>query len=103
MIIVDYFKNFINKIKSKKQNQLLLDVPENTYTSLINSSQIDSIINNMPQNLSEIEKAYYIYLELGKIVSENPNFVFTLHSSTILSRSAFSRIYTSMLAAALFG
>ena len=77
MIIVDYFKNFINKIKSKKQNQLLLDVPENTYTSLINSSQIDSIINNMPQNLSEIEKAYYIYLELGKIVSENPNFVFT--------------------------
>lgn len=77
MIIVDYLKNFINKIKNEKQNQLLLDVPENTYTSLINSSQIDCIINNMPQNLSEIEKAYYIYLELGKIVSENPNFVFT--------------------------
>lgn len=31
----------------------------------------------MPQNLSQIEKAYYIYLELGKIVSESPQFVFT--------------------------
>lgn len=31
----------------------------------------------MPQNISQIEKAYYIYLELGKIVSENPSFVFT--------------------------
>lgn len=76
MRIVDYLKNFINKIKNKKQNQLLLDSPKNLYTNLINSSKIDNIINNMPQNLSQIEKAYYIYLELGKIVSENPQFVF---------------------------
>lgn len=77
MKIVDYLKNFINKIKSKKQNQLLLDSPKNLYTDLINSSKIDTIINNMPQNLSELEKAYYIYLELGKIVSESSQFVFT--------------------------
>ena len=30
----------------------------------------------MPKNLSKIEKAYYVYLELGKILSENPEFVF---------------------------
>lgn len=77
MKIVDYLKNFINKIKNKKQNQLLLDSPKNLYTNLINSSEIDTIINNMPQNISQIEKAYYIYLELGKIVSESPQFVFT--------------------------
>ena len=77
MRIVDYLKNFINKIKNKKQNQLFLDSPKNLYTNLIKSPQIDSIINNMPQNLSQIEKAYYIYLEVGKIVSESPQFVFT--------------------------
>ena len=63
MRIVDYLKNFINKLKNKKQNQLLLDSPKNLYTNLINSSEIDTIINNMPQNISQIEKAYYIYLE----------------------------------------
>ena len=77
MRIVDYLKKFINKLKNKKQNQLLLDSPKNLYTNLINSSKIDNIIKNMPQNLSQIEKAYYIYLELGKIVSESPQFVFT--------------------------
>lgn len=77
MRIVDYLKNFINKIKNKKPSQLLLKSPENLYTNLINSPTIDSIINNMPQNLSGIEKAYYIYLELGKILSESPQFVFT--------------------------
>ena len=77
MKIVDYLKNFINKIKRKNLNQLLLDSPKNLYTNLISNSEIDNIINNMPQNLSQIEKAYYIYLELGKIVSENPQFVFT--------------------------
>ena len=77
MRIVDYLKNFINKLKNKKQNQLLLDSPKNLYTNLINSTEIDTIINNIPQNISQIEKAYYIYLELGKIVSESPQFVFT--------------------------
>ncbi len=77
MRIVDYLKNFINKLKNKNQNQLLLESPKNIYTNLINSSKITNIINNMPQNLSQIEKAYYIYLELGKIVSESPKFVFT--------------------------
>lgn len=77
MKIVSYLKNFINKIKSNRKNQLLLNSPKNLYTNLISSPKIDTIINNMPQNLSKIEKAYYIYLELGKIVNENPQFVFS--------------------------
>lgn len=76
MKIFDYLKNLIDKIKSKNQKQLILNSPKNIYTNLINSFQIDTIINNMPQDLSEIEKAYYIYIELGKIVSESPQFVF---------------------------
>lgn len=77
MKIVDWLRNFVNIMKIKKQNRILLNSPKNLYTNLIKSSKIDTIINNMPQNLSEIEKAYYIYLELGKIVSESPQFVFT--------------------------
>ena len=76
MKIVYYLKKFINKLKNKKKNQLLLDSPKGIYKSLINSSKIDNIINKMPKNLSKIEKAYYVYLELGKILSENPEFVF---------------------------
>ena len=76
MKIVYYLKKIINKLKNKKQNQILLDSPKGIYKNLINSSDIDSIINKMPKNLSKIEKAYYVYLELGKILSENPEFVF---------------------------
>ncbi len=75
MKIVEYFKNMINRIKNR--NQLLLDSPKNIYEDLINSPQIDTMISSMPKNLSKIEKAYYIYLELGKIVNESPRFVFT--------------------------
>lgn len=76
MKIVYYLKKIINKLKNKKQNQILLDSPKGIYKNLINSSDIDNIINKMPKNLSKIEKAYYVYLELGKILSENPEFVF---------------------------
>ena len=77
MKILDYFKNVINKFKTKNKSQLLLNSPKNNYKDLISSSQIDTIINNIPKNLSNLEKAYYIYLELGKILSENPKFVFS--------------------------
>lgn len=77
MKIVDYLKNFMATLKSKKRNQLLLDLPDNLYSDLISDYQINSIIENMPKNLSEMEKAYYIYLELGKIVSDSPTFTFS--------------------------
>ena len=50
---------------------------EAKYKDLVTSDKIESLINNMPEGLSELEKAYYIYMGLGKIVSENPEFVFT--------------------------
>lgn len=76
MKIVDYFRKLINRIKNKNQ-QFLLESPKNDYKNLIKSPKIDNIIKNIPENLSETEKAYYIYLELGKILSEDPQFVFT--------------------------
>lgn len=67
-------KKIINRI-TKKRDILMLD--EAKYKDLVASDKIESLINNMPEVLSELEKAYYVYTELGKVVSENPEFVFT--------------------------
>lgn len=67
-------KKIINRI-TRKRDILMLD--EAKYKDLVTSDKIESLINNMPEGLSELEKAYYIYMGLGKIVSENPEFVFT--------------------------
>ena len=67
-------KKIINRI-TRKRDILMLD--EAKYKDLVTSDKIESLINNMPEVLSEMEKAYYIYMGLGKIVSENPEFVFT--------------------------
>ena len=75
MKIIDYFKNKINRKKNK--SQLLLDTSENRCKDLINDEYIQNILCNMPHNLSNMEKAYYIYIELGKIVKERPKFVFS--------------------------
>ena len=75
MKIIDYLKNKINRRKNK--NQLLLDTHENRYKDLINDEQISNILDNIPKNLSKIEKAYYIYIELGRILKETPEYRFT--------------------------
>lgn len=79
MKITDFFKNMMNRIKGKdkSQNQFLLDVPNGLYSDLISSEKIEGIISKMPENLTKIEKAYYVYIELGKILKESPTFVFT--------------------------
>lgn len=77
MRITSVFKNMLNNFKHHKQHELLLDVPTSPYSDLINRTEIKNIINNMPSNLSEIEKAYYIYIELGKIVNEDSKFIFS--------------------------
>lgn len=41
--------------------------------------QIDIIINNMPENLSEIEIIRYIYLNLGKLLVSNTNYSYNLN------------------------
>ena len=76
MKIVKSFKKLLQKIKRKCQNQLVLKLPKNLYIDFIKELPIDSILNNIPPNLSEMEKAYYIYIELGKILNQNPKFVF---------------------------
>ena len=55
MRIVENLKNFINKIRNKNSNSIVLNLPNNDYDNLISSSKIDSIINNMPKGLSQIE------------------------------------------------
>ena len=45
-------KKFVHKNKLK--NQMLIKPTENIYTNLINSTKLDTIINNMPKDLSEI-------------------------------------------------
>lgn len=72
MKISNYFKKIINRIKFKKH--LLLDSPKNIYSDLIQKPEISNIIDNMPENLSQIEKAYYLYIELGKIVTYDHRF-----------------------------
>ena len=67
-------RKIINRI-TKKRDILMLD--EAKYKDLVASDKIESIITNMPSDLSDLEKAYYVYIELGKVVSENPDFVFS--------------------------
>lgn len=54
--IIDNLKSFINK--NEKSNSMLLNSQGNVYNDLINSPKIDSIINNMLKNLSQVEQTY---------------------------------------------
>lgn len=75
MNIVRYLKEIVNKFK-RRNNPMLLDSPKRLYSNLMKEEKITSILENMPENLSDIERAYYIYIELAKILNENPEFVF---------------------------
>lgn len=87
MNIGQYFKMCINRIKYRN---MLLDKPKDMYDDLISSPKINDIINNMPQSLSEIEKAYYIYIELGKIISYDSKFQFA-------DRKGRDKIYNDLI------
>lgn len=45
----------------------------------------EKIIKSIPQDLSKIEKAYYVYIELGKILSESPANAFDFFGKEHLS------------------
>ena len=53
------------------------------YDKLKSHPKIAAIFDNMPSNLTDLEKAYYVYLELGKILTQSvpylyaPNKVFS--------------------------
>lgn len=66
-----YYINYIkNVIKTKINPTLLLSDKSEDYTELIQNEKIQKIIKNMPKNIDDYEKAYYIYLELGKIITK---------------------------------
>ena len=69
MKIVNLFKEKIDKLILKRK--LLLPVRDYNYVDSVKKIKED-IINSIPENLEEIEKAYYIYIELGKVLNENP-------------------------------
>ncbi len=47
------------------------------YKDLIKTEKIENILKNIPDGLTKLEQAYYVYIELGKIVKEDPKFVFS--------------------------
>ena len=75
-------KEFIKKIKTRmnkdiRNNYITYKIPKNYYKDLIKENEIENIINNMPNGLSNMEKAYNIYIELGKKISESPRYIFS--------------------------
>ena len=75
MNLIDIFNRLKNRIKFSKK-QKLLESHKTQEDDKLHNSKIENIINNIPQCLTKIEKAYYIYLELGKLANENAKFVF---------------------------
>lgn len=75
MKILNFINRFLKNRQSKNSNPMLLDSPQSIYSGLLKEPEIKKIINNVPPNLSKIEKAYYVYIELGKIINESPKFV----------------------------
>ena len=72
MKTIELLRKLRDRIKIKFQKkQKLLESPKNKEDNILNNPEIENIINNMPKGLSKIEKAYYIYLKLGKILNEN--------------------------------
>jgi len=69
MRIIDLVKEKVNRINL--QRKYLLPSPNYNYTDSVKEIK-ERIINSIPEGLSELEKAYYIYLELGKDLYENP-------------------------------
>jgi len=60
-----------------KREDMVITHPEN-YDKLRERPELQGILENMPEGLSKIEKAYYVYIELGKIMKEDPNFVYSV-------------------------
>lgn len=77
MKLVDLLKQLKNKIKAKFGKQQLLEAPKKSEDDILNNPKVKEIIAKMPSNLSQIEQAYYIYLNLGKLFNENAKFIFS--------------------------
>lgn len=62
--------------QKEEENVLLPHSDVSQEEHLTKEVQIERIIQGMPSKLSDLEKAFYIYVELGKILKEDPNFLF---------------------------
>ncbi len=71
------FNNLFNFFKRPKKGKLILNSSQNLYDDLISEDKVKSILANIPENLTDLEKAYYIYIELGKILGESSRFLFS--------------------------
>ena len=69
MKIIDILKEKIFNIKVRKKH--LLPNPDYNYANDVIKIK-ERIISSIPANITQMEKAYYIYLELGKILYEDP-------------------------------
>lgn len=70
----------IERLYNKEDGKIILEFDEERYKQYINiienTPQYKSIIDSIPLNLSNLEKAYYVYNKLGRILYENNNLVY---------------------------
>lgn len=81
---------FINRYeKSEMYNEA------EDYTAFLNKPEVSQILKNMPQGLNNLEKAYYIYVELAKILNEDPNVALSdyLHKQPLYKNKVDSSYY----------
>lgn len=79
MGLIDYIKKWRQKKDDKprakeKEHRPMVYVPEQDYEQLIQTPKIQKILQTIPKNLSKMEQAYYVYIELGKIVNQSVKF-----------------------------
>lgn len=74
----------LNKFRHQILKKKLVINEENNYSDEVIALK-EKIINGMPDNLSQLKKAYYVYRELGKELSENPANVFDFFCAYLLS------------------
>lgn len=79
MRLIDYIKNGRQKkddkpITKEKEHRPMAYVPEQDYEELIQAPKIQKILQIIPQNFSKMEQAYYVYIELGKVVNQSVKF-----------------------------
>ena len=70
----------LSKLYEEENGKLLLGLSNtrfNQYVEIINNTKAYiEIIKSIPQNLSNLEKAYYIYNKLGILLYENESLVY---------------------------
>lgn len=93
MGITEAFNRILGRFQGKRQKRTMpnqieppmtLELRESDYAKLTKDPRIEKIFADMPKDLSKLEKAYYIYIELGRIVKNDPKFVYAIRSEQIV-------------------